>query len=127
MGKKWPWETDNSAWLCNHSCQRSQAVWYLESSYCQERLRKRHTPSGYLIWSNFMGTPAPRHTQLQPWSLGPVYPHPRLVNGWKAAYERGIAGDLCDRIVRERDVPIRLQMRLLAAMDAPDNYRAGTY
>lgn len=35
-----------------------------------------------------------------------------LVVGWKKAYEVGIAGKFCDRIVKERDVPPKLKVAL---------------
>ena len=42
---------------------------------------------------------------------------PELTEGWKKAYELGIAGQLCDRIVKEREIPDRLVDALVAAFD----------
>jgi len=42
-------------------------------------------------------------------------PQPELARAWKSAVERGIAGELCDRIVQVREVPDTLVTALCAA------------
>lgn len=47
----------------------------------------------------------------------------RLIIAWRQAIELGIAGQLCDRIVAERDVPDRLFIRLYETNNLKYNLR----
>ena len=49
-------------------------------------------------------------------------PQPELVVAWQKAIEMGIAGDLCDRIVKNREIPNRLANTLVRAFAVDEDY-----